>query len=410
MYKPNKPTPTTICVNKHYEGESIEAKIRRVVNNKEPISDGAPLILFNAPLTIQLTSGPQDTDRILIMTQERGLISMTELCTNITFPNDIHIIGSLNATLWGTINILYISDEQGPFLTTPRVITFPLDNIDTARERILSTPSKTTPFDVMQELGDLEPYSWIQNPDAEGNTPLLASQDCLLLKTYQSDLFNNWLNTEWIDGPSGVSAVTSVDTSGDSFTIDSLNLAKKVYDMLNRIMVSGGTYNDWLDAVYAHERYQLAETPMYMGGLIKELVFQEVVSNSSASTSQGEQPLATLAGKGILGKKHKGGKVVIKIDEPSYIIGIVSLTPRIDYSQGNKWDVHLMTLDDLHKPQLDQIGFQDLLTEQMAWWSTDWNGIQYVTRAAGKQPAWINYMTNVGKQPAWINYMTNIIS
>lgn len=44
MYKPNKPTPTTICVNKHYEGESIEAKIRRVVNNKEPISDGAPLI------------------------------------------------------------------------------------------------------------------------------------------------------------------------------------------------------------------------------------------------------------------------------------------------------------------------------------------------------------------------------
>ena len=162
-------------------------------------------------------------------------------------------------------------------------------------------------------------------------------------------------------------------------------------------MVSGGTYNDWLDAVYAHERYQLAETPMYMGGLIKELVFQEVVSNSSASTSQGEQPLATLAGKGILGKKHKGGKVVIKIDEPSYIIGIVSLTPRIDYSQGNKWDVHLMTLDDLHKPQLDQIGFQDLLTEQMAWWSTDWNGIQYVTRAAGKQPAWINYMTNVNQ-------------
>ena len=44
MYKPNKPTATTICVNKHYEGESIEAKIRRVVNNKEPISDGAPLI------------------------------------------------------------------------------------------------------------------------------------------------------------------------------------------------------------------------------------------------------------------------------------------------------------------------------------------------------------------------------
>ena len=42
-------------------------------------------------------------------------------------------------------------------------------------------------------------------------------------------------------------------------------------------------------------------------------------------------------GKGALSNKHKGGKVVVKVDEPSYLIGIVSLTPRIDYSQGNNW-------------------------------------------------------------------------
>ena len=58
------------------------------------------------------------------------------------------------------------------------------------------------------------------------------------------------------------------------------------------------------------------------------------------------------------------------MDEPSVILGIVSLTPRLDYSQGNKWDTGLVTLDDLHKPGLDQIGFQELITEQMAWWST----------------------------------------
>ena len=59
--------------------------------------------------------------------------------------------------------------------------------------------------------------------------------------------------------------------------------------------------------------------------------------------------------------------MVIKVDEPSYLIGIVSLTPRMDYSQGNNWDIHLQTMDDLHKPALDQIGFQELITEQMAW-------------------------------------------
>ena len=69
---------------------------------------------------------------------------------------------------------------------------------------------------------------------------------------------------------------------------------------------------------------------MYMGGLIKELVFQEVVSNAEAGGEEGSQPLGTLAGKGVMGSKHKGGDVIIKVDEPSYIIGIISLTPRIE--------------------------------------------------------------------------------
>ena len=87
------------------------------------------------------------------------------------------------------------------------------------------------------------------------------------------------------------------------------------------------------------------------------------------------------------------------MDEPSVILGIVSLTPRLDYSQGNKWDTGLVTLDDLHKPGLDQIGFQELITEQMAWWSTHKVPAAPVweQKSAGKQPAWINYMTNVNQ-------------
>lgn len=44
MYKRNKFQSTTLSVNKSYEGERIEEKIHRIVNNKEPISDGAPII------------------------------------------------------------------------------------------------------------------------------------------------------------------------------------------------------------------------------------------------------------------------------------------------------------------------------------------------------------------------------
>ncbi len=110
------------------------------------------------------------------------------------------------------------------------------------------------------------------------------------------------------------------------------------------------------------------------------------------------QPLGTLAGRGRLTGKNKGGKIKIKVDEPSYIIGLVSLTPRIDYSQGNKWDTNLKTMNDLHKPALDAIGYQDLITDQMAWFDTQTTDAGVVTYStAGKQPAWINYMTNVNQ-------------
>lgn len=165
--------------------------------------------------------------------------------------------------------------------------------------------------------------------------------------------------------------------------------------MLMRISVSGGSYNDWQEAVYDHTAYRSPETPLYLGGLIKELAFQEVISTSATE----DEPLGELAGRGRLTGKHKGGKVIAKVHEPSYLMGIVSLTPRIDYSQGNKWDTALETYEDLHKPALDRIGFQDLITDQMAWWDT--TGIQVgantslLYKSAGKTPAWVNYMTNV---------------
>lgn len=44
MYKLKKMKPTTLKVNNAYQGETIEMKISRILNNKEPITDGAPLI------------------------------------------------------------------------------------------------------------------------------------------------------------------------------------------------------------------------------------------------------------------------------------------------------------------------------------------------------------------------------
>lgn len=279
----------------------------------------------------------------------------------------------------------------------PRLEEFDLVDIDEMRKQVLQHFSND-PFYVNEY--ELKPYKFLDHSEAIPNSTrrmrsILSAQEGLGIKTYQSDLFNNWMNTEWLDGENGINEITAISTANGQITIDEINLSNKIYNMLNRIAVSGGTYDDWLDAVYDHKKSRTIENPMYVGGLSKELVFQEVLSNTATT----EQPLGTIAGKGTFNGKHKGGKIKIKIDEPSMIIGIVSLTPRIDYGQGNKWDVNLKTMDDLHKPALSQIGFQELITDQMHWADTniDANNGEILFKSAGKQPAYVNYTTAVNK-------------
>lgn len=290
----------------------------------------------------------------------------------------------------------YIADTDQPYVS-PRVQFFPLENIDTMRNEILAHATASTAFDV--GTVDLAPYNYLTIAGHASQDQLasqyLMTQEGLAVKTYKSDLFNNWLQTDWIDGVDGITEITSIDTSGGSFSIDTLNLSKKVYMMLNRIAVSGGTYKDWIEAVYDHTPFTGIESPVFHGGLIREIVFQEVVSNSATA----DQPLGTLAGRGVLGRKKKGGKIRIKADEHGFIMILCSITPNIDYSQGNEWwATQLYTMDDFHKPQMDQIGFQELLTGQMAWWDVSQPPTTiglWINRSAGKQPAWTNYMTNI---------------
>lgn len=44
MYKQNIASNTSLKVNESVDGETIENKIERIINNNEPITDGAPSI------------------------------------------------------------------------------------------------------------------------------------------------------------------------------------------------------------------------------------------------------------------------------------------------------------------------------------------------------------------------------
>lgn len=226
----------------------------------------------------------------------------------------------------------------------------------------------------------------------------------LLLKTYDSDIFNNWVKTDWIDGTGGITEITSIDiTANDGkLTMDALNLQQKVYNMLNRIAVAGGTYRDWLETVYTAGKYlDRPETPVFIGGMTQYIEFDEVISKSATETTYGSQPLGDIAAIGRGGKPLNNGHIHYQCEEPGYIMGLVAITPMIDYSQGNDFDLNLQTIDDLHKPALDGIGYQDLIQEQMVGETSTYtnsgniNSLKHL--AANKTVAWIDYMTNYNR-------------
>ncbi len=279
--------------------------------------------------------------------------------------------------------------------TTPAVKMFPLENIDTMKKNILKHLQEGEPYVLKKDA--IEPYNAVNKETIWGMNGCIHPMQGLGLKTYQSDIFNNWISTEWIDGENGISAVTAIDVSDGKLNLDALNLSQKVYNMLNRVAVSGGSVRDWVRAVYDVDANGSAESPVYVGGMSREIGFEEVVSNAETNVD-GTQPLGTIAGKGAMYDGQNGGNIYVNNrEEPAYIIGMVSITPRVCYSQGNHWDTRLRTMDDFHKPSLDGIGYQDLVTEQMAWWDTHGTLGSEVLRSAGKQPAWLNYMTNYSR-------------
>lgn len=304
------------------------------------------------------------------------------------------------------IKIAYNEDKIGLFtITMPdnqkiKLTAFPLKNIDDERTAILAAPSTSTyivdnskmPYGAAIGTLDLPNYDRTKTYHSSN---AWFSQAGLAVKTYLSDRFNNWLNTEWIDGTTGgINAITAVDVSDGKLTMDALILQKKIFNMLNRVAITDGTYQAWREATYGIRSTTLPESPIFCGGMQSEIAFDEIVSNSATD----EEPLGTLAGRGVATMYKSGRGLKIKCTEPSMIIALGSITPRIDYSQGNKWWTRLQNMDDFHKPTLDAIGFQELIAEEAAAWSTETTeNYTHTYQSLGKQPSWIEYTTDVNE-------------
>lgn len=348
--------------------------------------------------------GLWESIKVKILTSDGGLLTkrLSELTTN---PSSFTItLNNVSANPYATILQFFTTRETAKYIKT-ELGKYDLKLLDQIRDVILHKKGNQTLILYGTNLDAS------QNGSAELQAmlgDLVTSQTNklggMLLKTYDSDIFNNWVQTDWIDGAGGITEITSIDitASDGKLTMDALNLQQKVYNMLNRIAVSGGTYRDWLETVYTAGKYlDRPETPVFIGGMTQYIEFDEVVSKSATETTYGSQPLGDIAAIGRGGKPLNNGHIHYQCEEPGYIMGLVAITPIIDYSQGNDFDLNLQTIDDLHKPALDGIGYQDLIQEQMVGETSVYQNSGSISSlkhlAANKTVAWIDYMTNYNR-------------
>lgn len=342
--------------------------------------------------------------KVTIMESDGGLYykTLNQLTTNAK-TSEISL-SNVKAEPYATILQFFTTKETANFIKT-EIGQYDLKLLDQIRDVILHKKGNQTlilhgtNLDASQN-GSTE----LQNMFNDLVTSQSNKLGGMLLKTYDSDIFNNWVKTDWIDGEGGITEITSIDiTANDGkLTMDALNLQQKVYNMLNRIAVSGGTYRDWLETVYTAGKYlDRPETPIFIGGMTQYIEFDEVISKSATETAYGNQPLGDIAAIGRGGKPLNNGHIHYQCEEPGYIMGLMAITPMVDYSQGNDFDLNLQTIDDIHKPALDGIGYQDLIQEQMVGETSTYQEGGQISQmkhlAANKTVAWIDYMTNYNR-------------
>ena len=343
-----------------------------------------------------------DSITVFVMLSDGGFQTTTlgKLTTN-ALTNKI-TLNAVPAEPYATILQFFTTKATASFIKT-ELGQYDLQVLDQIRDVILHTKGNVTLKLIQQNLGEsaggsTELGNFINDLKNSQSNKLGG----MLLKTYDSDIFNNWIKKEWVEGAGSITDRTTIDVSDGQLTMDMLNLQQKVYNMLNRIAVSGGTYKDWLETVYTAGKYlERPETPVFIGGMTQYIEFDEVISKSATETTYGRQPLGDIAAIGRGGKPTNSGHVHYQCEEPGYIMGLMAITPMIDYSQGNDFDLNLQTIDDIHKPALDGIGYQDLIQEQMAGETSVYNNGSTIDRmkhlAANKTLAWIDYMTNYNR-------------
>ena len=219
----------------------------------------------------------------------------------------------------------------------------------------------------------------------------------MALGTYLPDLQNVILNKDFYE--KNVTSV-QVSTTGGSFNIDQLVTAKKLWDSRTKDAMASGTFRDWIRMHYGVTPKIMDDMPTFLGATSSPIGFEDIRATTFTDKGQSKQYLGD---KGSSGYGYGSSRRFrITCDRPGYVMVLAQIVPHVDYDQGLSRYVLSRKLSDEFRPEFNGIGLQDVLVSDL---NASYENIAEAGTAEALTPPW---RVGVGKQPAWIQYMTDI--
>ena len=178
----------------------------------------------------------------------------------------------------------------------------------------------------------------------------------LLSVPYQPDLFNNIIKA----GESPTAYIEVEQQNGkDVVAVPRLRLQTKVQNMLDRMFVSGGRFEDLLRTLFGTKGSPTVNKPEFLGAWQASIDPTNVVSQAPGAGSDGTVDLGQMAARVDRFSSFKGSQGVdYYAKEPGTIMFISMLVPEPAYFQGLNPDLVGMTFADDFNPEMNGIGFQ----------------------------------------------------
>lgn len=266
-----------------------------------------------------------------------------------------------------------------------------LDVFSVFREAFRNPSASGTSYTSAPPLFNGQLWNGVNSDSVSGVTTENALHLGLLRRTYNDDYFTAFFSNDFVDYQESTARVI---VNNNVVTVNQLRLANRVARFVDRSILSGTRYGDWLDVHFGVKTNNRLCIPQFLGSLRVPVVFNDVVSQSQtgAATSIGDN--TTLGSRASLGQGFKdfskGSWLRFEAKEHGYLMIMASIVPDVCYVRGIPKMYQKTRFSDIYVPEMDAVGYQDLLRNEFS-------AVNGGVESLAKQPSWFEYMVDYNK-------------